>query len=47
MYKVTWPNWDDLQSSTLVVAIFSLLLAIVTALVDWLINSGVLNLFKV
>lgn len=46
MNKVTWPNWDELQSATLVVAVFALLVAGITALVDWIINTGVLNLFK-
>ncbi|MFV0237692.1 MAG: preprotein translocase subunit SecE [Flavobacteriales bacterium] len=46
MNKVTWPSWDDLQSATLVVAVFALLVAGVTALADWVINTGVLNLFK-
>ncbi len=46
MNKVTWPNWDELQSATLVVAVFALLVAGVTALADWVINTGVLNLFK-
>ncbi len=46
MNKVTWPNWDELQSATLVVAVFALLVAGVTALADWIINTGVLNLFK-
>ncbi len=47
MNKVTWPNWDELQSATLVVAVFALLVAGITALADWIINTGVLNLFKV
>ncbi len=46
MNKVTWPNWDELQSATLVVAVFALLMAGSTSIVDWVINSGVLTLFK-
>ncbi|MFV0531620.1 MAG: preprotein translocase subunit SecE [Flavobacteriales bacterium] len=46
MNRVTWPNWDELQSATLVVAVFALLVAGVTAFADWIINTGVLNLFK-
>jgi preprotein translocase subunit SecE len=29
IYKVTWPGWDDLQSSAIVVLVASLLIAMV------------------
>jgi len=34
LYKVQWPNLDDLQSSTVTVLIASLLIAAVIALYD-------------
>ena len=32
--KVTWPSWDDLQNSSIVVAIATLIIALVIYLLD-------------
>ena len=32
--KVSWPTWDELKSSTIIVMIASLIFAIVIALID-------------
>lgn len=34
MYKVTWPSWDELQNSSVVVLIASLLIALVILAMD-------------
>mgnify|MGYP006272583035 CR=1 len=34
LYKVTWPSWDELQQSSIVVLISSLLIAMVIFLMD-------------
>ena len=49
MEKVTWPNWEQLQQSTMIVLAATLLITAVVALMDFGIN-GVLkfvySLFK-
>jgi len=34
MHKVTWPSWEELQGSAIVVMIASLIIALVIALMD-------------
>jgi preprotein translocase subunit SecE len=34
LYKVTWPTWEELQESSLVVLVASLLIALVVFLMD-------------
>lgn len=34
IHKVTWPTWDELQNSAVVVMIASLIIALVIALMD-------------
>ena len=34
LYKVTWPTWDELQNSSVVVAIASLIIALIIFLMD-------------
>ncbi|MCZ2356234.1 MAG: preprotein translocase subunit SecE [Bacteroidia bacterium] len=48
LYKVQWPTFEELQSSTLAVLVASLLVAIVIALYDTVFNTGlrfIYNLF--
>jgi preprotein translocase subunit SecE len=40
--KVTWPTWSNLQSSTVVVLIASVILALVIFLMD-IISKGILD----
>jgi len=42
--KVTWPTWEDLQESTIIVMIASLLIAFVIYVID-IISSGSLGFF--
>jgi len=35
LYKVSWPSWNDLQNSAVVVAIASLIIAGVVFVMDW------------
>ena len=35
MHKVTWPTWSELQSSTTLVMVTSLILALVIAAMDF------------
>jgi preprotein translocase subunit SecE len=34
IYKVTWPSWEELQGSAIVVMIASFIIALVIALMD-------------
>ena len=40
--KVTWPNWDQLQQSTMIVLVATLLITGIVALMD-LASAGALN----
>ena len=42
--KVSWPSWSELQSSSIVVAIASLIIALVIYLMDQTF-SNILNVF--
>ena len=42
--KVSWPSWSDLQSSTIVVAIATVIIALIIYLMDS-VFSNVLNVF--
>ena len=44
MNKVSWPSWSELQSSSIVVAIASLIIALVVYLMDQTFSS-ILNVF--
>jgi preprotein translocase subunit SecE len=35
MHKVTWPSWEDLQGSAIVVMIASFIIALIIALMDF------------
>lgn len=38
--KVTWPSYNDLQSSTVLVLVSSLILALLLGLVDFVFENG-------
>ena len=42
--KVSWPTWSQLQNSTIVVAIASIIIALIIYLMDSLF-SNILNIF--
>lgn len=42
-YKVEWPKWPDLQSSTVVVAVATIILALFTFGVDSLFSTAIKN----
>ncbi len=42
--KVTWPTWEELQESTLIVMIASLLIALVIYVID-IVSSSALGFF--
>ena len=42
--KVSWPSWEDLQESTIIVMIASLFISVVVYVID-IISSGALGFF--
>ncbi len=42
--KVSWPTWEDLQESTILVMISSLLIALIIGVIDFA-SSGALGFF--
>ena len=45
--KVEWPKWPDLQSSTIVVTIATVILALFTFGVDSLFSKSIANLITI
>ena len=41
LYKVSWPTWDDLQNDSIVVAIASVIIALIIYLMDRFFRYGV------
>ena len=39
LYKVSWPTWDDLQNDSIVVAIASVIIALIIYLMDQSFNT--------
>ncbi|MBN9350200.1 MAG: preprotein translocase subunit SecE [Chitinophagaceae bacterium] len=49
IHKVTWPNWDELQQSTMIVLISTILITALIYLMDTVSNSVmgfIYSLFK-
>lgn len=42
MHKVTWPSWEELQQSTMIVLIATILITALVALMDF-VSNGLLN----
>ncbi|MDP4282013.1 MAG: preprotein translocase subunit SecE [Bacteroidota bacterium] len=46
MHKVSWPTWNELQSSAIVVSIASLIIALVVFLMDESFRNILLQFYK-
>ena len=44
--KVTWPNWTQLQQSTMIVLVATLVITAVVALMDLVSNGGLKFIYK-
>lgn len=44
-FKVTWPTWPELQNSTVIVLVASLMIALVVALMDQASRFGLDNFY--
>jgi preprotein translocase subunit SecE len=40
LHKVSWPTWSELQSSAIVVAVASVIIAVIVFLMDFTFNKG-------
>ncbi len=40
LHKVTWPTWEELQNSAIVVAIASLIIALIIFLMDYIFGNN-------
>lgn len=45
-HKVSWPTWSELQSSAIVVAVASVIIALVVAGMDFLFNKGMAAIYN-
>jgi preprotein translocase subunit SecE len=45
--KVTWPSWADLQSSTILVAISSVIIALIISLMDLGFDTILTEFYKI
>lgn len=45
LYKVTWPSWEELQSSSMVVLVSSLIVAFMVFLMDFIFGAQPENNF--
>lgn len=43
VHKVTWPSWPNLVSSTVVVLVASVMIALIIVLMDFVFNTTVLQ----
>ena len=44
--KVTWPTWDQLQSSAILVMVTTLILAVIIWLIDLIIRSIMTGIYQ-
>jgi preprotein translocase subunit SecE len=44
--KVTWPNWQQLQQSTMIVLAATLLITAIVALMDLVASGGLSQIYK-
>jgi len=44
--KVAWPKYSELQSSTILVLVASLIFALVIALIDFLFKNGMSSIYN-
>jgi preprotein translocase subunit SecE len=45
MRKVSWPSWEDLRRSTIIITIIVIIIGIIIGLMDWLFSRILIDLF--
>jgi preprotein translocase subunit SecE len=43
--RVSWPTWDDLRRSTVVITIIVIILGIIIGVMDWIFSRILIDLF--
>jgi len=46
VHKVSWPTWSELQESTIVVMVASLIIALVIMMIDFVFEAGMSFFYK-
>lgn len=46
MHKVTWPTWDELQQSTMIVLVATIIITAIVALMDFVSNGVLKNIYS-
>jgi preprotein translocase subunit SecE len=44
--KVTWPNWEQLQQSTMIVLVATIIITVIIWLMDFLAGGGLNFMYK-
>ncbi|MCW5906891.1 MAG: preprotein translocase subunit SecE [Chitinophagales bacterium] len=47
MHKVTWPTWAELQESSVIVLVASLIISLIVVLMDVVFKAGTSELYKI
>jgi len=47
MHKVTWPSWDELQGSAIIVMVTSLIIALVVAGMDLVFKNLMTGIYSI
>jgi preprotein translocase subunit SecE len=45
VHKVTWPSWEELQESAILVMVASVLFAVVIAFIDFVFKTGMTKIY--
>ncbi len=43
--KVTWPTWDDLRRSTLIITVIVIVIGIIIGIMDWMFSKILIDFF--
>ena len=43
--KVTWPTWEDLRRSTLIITVIVIIIGIIIGVMDWLFSKILIDFF--
>lgn len=46
VHKVSWPSWNELQNSAIVVSVASLIIALIVYLMDMAFSTGLTEFYK-
>ncbi|MBN2610909.1 MAG: preprotein translocase subunit SecE [Bacteroidales bacterium] len=46
IHKVTWPSWEELQSSAIIVMVSTLIIALIIAFMDWGFKNIMENIYS-